>query len=186
MYYNVHPFRQIKRRRKCPELSRKCPCEHWNELRKQCQEFATALLDHTRSSYELEVLLNYDPSGPVFEQGDRMLLSRLKLAIKHKQKKFCAHPNVQQLLASIWYEGLPGFRRKNVVLQCLEICRIGLFFPVYSVCYILAPHSSVGRTLRKPFIKFICHSASYVTFLCGSLSFGTLARCTVNTIKNNE
>ncbi|GFQ95020.1 transient receptor potential-gamma protein [Trichonephila clavata] len=135
------------------------------ELRKQCQEFATALLDHTRSSYELEVLLNYDPSGPVFEQGDRMLLSRLKLAIKHKQKKFCAHPNVQQLLASIWYEGLPGFRRKNVVLQCLEICRIGLFFPVYSVCYILAPHSSVGRTLRKPFIKFICHSASYVTFL---------------------
>ncbi|GIY10144.1 transient receptor potential-gamma protein [Caerostris extrusa] len=114
---------------------------------------------------ELEVLLNYDPSGPVFEPGDRMLLSRLKLAIKHKQKKFCAHPNVQQLLASIWYDGLPGFRRKNVVLQCLEICRIGLFFPVYSVCYILAPHSTVGRTLRKPFIKFICHSASYVTFL---------------------
>ncbi|GFY47772.1 transient receptor potential-gamma protein [Trichonephila inaurata madagascariensis] len=145
-------------------LEHEYKCEYM-ELRKQCQEFATALLDHTRSSYELEVLLNYDPSGPVFEQGDRMLLSRLKLAIKHKQKKFCAHPNVQQLLASIWYEGLPGFRRKNVVLQCLEICRIGLFFPVYSVCYILAPHSSVGRTLRKPFIKFICHSASYVTFL---------------------
>ncbi|KAF8781674.1 Transient receptor potential-gamma protein like [Argiope bruennichi] len=135
------------------------------ELRKQCQEFATALLDHTRSSYELEVLLNYDPSGPVFEPGDRMLLSRLKLAIKHKQKKFCAHPNVQQLLASIWYDGVPGFRRKNIVLQCLEICRIGMFFPVYSVFYILAPHSTAGRTLRKPFIKFICHSASYVTFL---------------------
>ncbi|GBM50483.1 Transient receptor potential-gamma protein [Araneus ventricosus] len=135
------------------------------ELRKQCQEFATALLDHTRSSYELEVLLNYDPSGPVFEPGDRMLLSRLKLAIKHKQKKFCAHPNVQQLLASIWYDGVPGFRRKNIVLQCLEIFRIGMFFPVYSVFYILAPHSTVGRTLRKPFIKFICLSASYVTFL---------------------
>lgn len=68
--------------------------------------------------------------------------------------QFVAHPNVQQLLASIWYEGkrvlylhlhdtlltfnnflqcesfffslgLPGFRRKNIGLQALEIIRIG-------------------------------------------------------------
>lgn len=80
--------------------------------------------------------------------------------------QFCAHPNVQQLLASIWYEGLPGFRRKNIVLQMMEILRIGLLFPIYSVAYIMAPHSQLGRTLRKPFIKFICHSASYISFLC--------------------
>ncbi len=57
------------------------------ELRKQCQDFATALLDHTRSSYELEVMLNHDPKGPAFEHGDRMSLNRLKLAIKYRQKK---------------------------------------------------------------------------------------------------
>lgn len=57
------------------------------ELRKQCQDFATALLDHTRSSTELEVLLNHDPTGPAFEHGDRMHLNRLKLAIKLRQKK---------------------------------------------------------------------------------------------------
>ncbi|XP_067121662.1 LOW QUALITY PROTEIN: transient receptor potential-gamma protein-like [Centruroides vittatus] len=152
------------------ELRRLSFMEHefkneYQELRRRCQNFATALLDHTRSSYELEVLLNHDTTGPAFEHGDRMHLNRLKLAIKYKQKKFCAHPNVQQLLASIWYEGLPGFRRKNVVFQTLEICRIGILFPVYSTCYIVAPHSSLGRTMRKPFIKFICHSASYVTFL---------------------
>ena len=100
------------------------------ELRKQCQAFATALLDHTRTHFELEILLNYDPdsssnnSNSVVnansintiecnEQG-RMHLARLKLAIRYKQKKFCAHANVQQLLASIWYEGLPGFRRRNI------------------------------------------------------------------------
>ncbi|KAG8184492.1 hypothetical protein JTE90_002339 [Oedothorax gibbosus] len=137
----------------------------YQELRRQCQNFATALLDHTRSSYELEAMLNYDPTGPAFEHGDRMHLSRLKLAIKYKQKKFCAHPNVQQLLASIWYEGLPGFRRKNILLQMAEITRIGLMFPVFCTAYIVAPKSCLGRTLRKPFIKFICHSASYVTFL---------------------
>jgi len=45
------------------------------------------LLDHTRSSYELEVLLNHDPTGPAFEHGERMHLNRLKLAIKLRQKK---------------------------------------------------------------------------------------------------
>ena len=38
----------------------------WLFLKKQCQDFATALLDHTRSSYELEVMLNYDPEGPAY------------------------------------------------------------------------------------------------------------------------
>ncbi|XP_076760144.1 transient receptor potential cation channel gamma isoform X1 [Xylocopa sonorina] len=145
-------------------LEHEFKCEY-QELRRQCQDFATALLDHTRSSYELEVLLNHDPTGPAFEHGERMHLNRLKLAIKLRQKKFVAHPNVQQLLASIWYEGLPGFRRKNMVLQALEIVRIGVLFPFFSVGYIIAPHSVVGQTMRKPFIKFICHSASYFTFL---------------------
>ncbi|KAK3924952.1 Transient receptor potential-gamma protein, partial [Frankliniella fusca] len=152
------------------ELRRLSFLEHefkteYQELRKQCQDFATALLDHTRSSYELEVLLNHDPTGPAFEHGERMHLNRLKLAIKLRQKKFVAHPNVQQLLASIWYEGLPGFRRKNMVLQALEIVRIGAMFPLFSTVYVIAPHSAVGQTLRKPFIKFLCHAASYFTFL---------------------
>ncbi|XP_019868467.2 transient receptor potential-gamma protein [Aethina tumida] len=152
------------------ELRRLSFMEHefkseYQELRKQCQDFATALLDHTRSSYELEVLLNHDPTGPAFEHGDRMHLNRLKLAIKLRQKKFVAHSNVQQLLASIWYEGLPGFRRKNMFLQGIEIVRIGMLFPLFSIAYIIAPHSVVGQTMRKPFIKFICHSASYFTFL---------------------
>lgn len=74
------------------ELRRLSFLEHefkneYQELRKQCQEFATALLDHTRTSHELGVLLNHDPTGPVFEQGGRMHLNRLKLAIKLRQKK---------------------------------------------------------------------------------------------------
>nr|CAD7431632.1 unnamed protein product [Timema monikensis] len=151
-------------------------CEY-QELRKQCQDFATALLDHTRSSYELEVLLNHDPTGPAFEHGERMHLNRLKLAIKLRQKKFVAHPNVQQLLASIWYEGLPGFRRKNMFLQAVETVRIGIMFPIFSAMYILAPHSKVGQPMRKPFIKFICHSASYFTFLSAHPGFSKNRNC---------
>ena len=80
--------------------------------------------------------------------------------------QFVAHPNVQQLLASIWYEGLPGFRQLNMVLQFLEVCRIGLLFPFFSICYIVCPWASFSQKLRKPFIKFICSSSSYFTFLC--------------------
>lgn len=92
-----------------------------------------------------------------------------------------AHPNVQQLLASIWYEGLPGFRRKNLILQVLEIVRIGILFPFFSLMYILAPHSELGQTMRKPFIKFICNSASYFTFLCKRLPAESAKTLTVRT-----
>jgi transient-receptor-potential calcium channel protein len=135
------------------------------ELRKQCQLFATALLDHTRTTHELEVLLNHDPGADSLDSHGKMTLSRLKLAIRCKQKKFCAHANVQQLLASIWYEGLPGFRRKNIVVQTLQIIFIGFLFPFFSIAYILAPCTRIGQVMKKPFIKFICHSASYMTFL---------------------
>lgn len=84
--------------------------------------------------------------------------------------QFVAHPNVQQLLASMWYEGLPGFRQMNMILQAMEIVRIGLIFPIYSICYIVCPWVNFSQTMRKPFIKFICNSASYFFFLCKSQS----------------
>ncbi|CAA9995354.1 unnamed protein product [Nesidiocoris tenuis] len=140
----------------------------YNEMRKQVQEFATSLLDHARTSNELEVMLNYDPNaGPleVWQPGDRQTLERLKLAIKYKQKAFVAHPNVQQLLAAIWYEGLPGFRRKSMAVQLFELAKLGCMFPVYSAIYMLAPKSPTGLFMKKPFVKFIIHSASYSFFL---------------------
>lgn len=232
------------------------------KLRSQCQIFATKLLDHTRTSKELEILLNYsedynryhagqcsifnkdsrmrklvhqlpclgksssistdkqenenqidmtskcniydDPddiygtrsvistkaiesknnNSPSNNNGKKgslmsldsvtgryetykshMRLARLRKAIECKQKTFCAHPNIQELLATMWYENLPGFRNKNLFAQTLQVIFIGLMFPVYSIAYLVAPHSQLGRFIKKPFIKFICHSASYMTFL---------------------
>ncbi|XP_050551804.1 transient receptor potential protein isoform X2 [Spodoptera frugiperda] len=138
----------------------------YKALRQQCQEFATSLLDHTRTSKELEIMLNYNPWDiDCWEPGERQTLGRLKLAIKYKQKMFVAHPNVQQLLGAIWYEGLPGFKRKNIVGQCIQVAKLGVMFPVYCTIYMLAPNSEYGRFMKKPFVKFICHSSSYMLFL---------------------
>ncbi|XP_053678786.1 transient receptor potential protein [Anopheles nili] len=138
----------------------------YTQMRLAVQEFATALLDHARTSNELEIMLNYSP-GAVdnWEPGERQTLERLKLALNHKQKMFVAHPNVQQLLAAIWYEGLPGFRRKSIVGQIMQVAKLGTMFPVYSMIYMIAPNSEMGLFMKKPFVKFIVHSASYAFFL---------------------
>ncbi|KAG8233948.1 hypothetical protein J437_LFUL005154 [Ladona fulva] len=56
------------------------------EMRAEVQTFATSLLDHARTSHELEVMLNHNPDGEPWEPGERQTLERLKLAIKYKQK----------------------------------------------------------------------------------------------------
>lgn len=63
-----------------------------------------------------------------------------------------------------------------MLLQAAEMMRIGVMFPLYSLAYIAAPHSAAGRTLRKPFIKFLCHSASYFMFLCKYLNYHFYSR----------
>lgn len=79
--------------------------------------------------------------------------------------QFVAHASVQQLLAAIWYEGLPGFRRKSMVGQLMQVAQLGSMFPIYSTIYMIAPNSEMGKFMKKPFVKFICHSSSYAFFL---------------------
>lgn len=92
--------------------------EMFQEMRQSVQDFAKSLLDHSRTSEELEIMLNYNslPGPDVWEPGDHQSLDRLKLAINYKQKQFVAHPSVQQLLASIWYEG-------NRHKRCVQISK---------------------------------------------------------------
>ncbi|XP_023246118.1 transient receptor potential protein isoform X2 [Copidosoma floridanum] len=137
----------------------------YEEMRENVMQFATSLLDHARTSNELEIMLNYNPTGDNWEPGERQTLERLKLAIKYKQKQFVAHPNVQQLLAKIWYDGLPGFRRLSMIAQLVEVGKLGAQFPVYSTIYMMAPNSPKALFVKKPFVKFIIHSSSYAFFL---------------------
>ncbi|ETN73497.1 hypothetical protein NECAME_18293, partial [Necator americanus] len=148
------------------------------------------MLDQVRGSKELEIVLNHTTTAweevttrgtPTTEQ-----LARLKLAIKLRQKRvisffirlisrekpdaiysfqFVAHPNCQQLLSGIWYEGLPGFRNRNIIYKCLLIAAVSLSFPILSISYLLAPKSAIAQFTRKPFVKFLSHSASYIVFL---------------------
>lgn len=147
------------------------------ELRKRSQEFAVSLLSHTRTSHELQVMLNFDPN--IMKDDDESVnelkepseiheggLARLRLAISYKQKKFVSHSWVQQLLASIWYEGLPGFRQKSGLDKGLQVAKVVAFAPFYCLIYMVAPSSQTGRLIRKPFMKFLVQTSAYLFFLC--------------------
>ncbi|XP_054611561.1 short transient receptor potential channel 4-like isoform X2 [Dunckerocampus dactyliophorus] len=137
----------------------------YEELSQQCKQFAKDLLDQTRSSRELEMILNYRDDVNLLEEEGNGDLARLKLAIKYHQKEFVAQPNCQQLLASRWYDEFPGWRRRHWAGKFITCVFIGLLYPAFAVCYLIAPKSRYGLFIRKPFIKFICHTASYLTFL---------------------
>lgn len=70
-------------------------------MRQGVQEFATSLLDHSRTSHELEVMLNFNPEigADTWEPGDRQTLDRLKLAIKYKQKMVI---QLQQFIVTVY------------------------------------------------------------------------------------
>jgi len=79
--------------------------------------------------------------------------------------QFVAHPHCQQLLASIWYAGIPGWRRYNFVAKVIIIISLIGLLPVMAAIYLLMPRSRVGRLVRTPFMKFMYHSASFGVFL---------------------
>ncbi|NXP40271.1 TRPC5 protein, partial [Leiothrix lutea] len=143
----------------------------YEELSQQCKRFAKDLLDQARSSRELEIILNHrDDQSEELDPQKCHDLAKLKVAIKYHQKEFVAQPNCQQLLATLWYDGFPGWRRKHWAVKLLTCVTIGMLFPVLSVAYLIAPKSRLGLFIKKPFIKFICHTGSYLTFLSLKLS----------------
>lgn len=59
----------------------------YEELSQQCKQFAKDLLDQTRSSRELEMILNYRDDINLLDDEGNNELARLKLAIKYHQKE---------------------------------------------------------------------------------------------------
>ncbi|XP_019388520.1 PREDICTED: short transient receptor potential channel 1 isoform X4 [Crocodylus porosus] len=141
----------------------------YEELAQQCKTFAKDLLAQARNSRELEVILNHTSSDEHIDKRglleERMNLSRLKLAIKYNQKEFVAQSNCQQFLNTVWFGQMAGYRRKHTCKKILTVLTVGFFWPVLSLCYLLAPKSRVGQIIHTPFMKFIIHGASYFTFL---------------------
>ncbi|KAL0125769.1 hypothetical protein PUN28_004670 [Cardiocondyla obscurior] len=133
------------------------------KLRRQVEKFAVDLLQHVRTTTELDTILNHDPEEENIELSKQ--LARLEQAIKYRQKRFVSHSHVQQLLAAIWYEGVPGFRRMSTMRRVGILVKTAILFPFYCIVYYLMPESKTGQLMRRPFMKFLVHASSYLFFL---------------------
>ncbi|XP_066288340.1 transient-receptor-potential-like protein [Branchiostoma lanceolatum] len=147
--------------------------EVYLKLSEQCRRYPVELLDQCRSSVELNTILNQasdededvEEDDGIGEDHQRPSLYRLKLALKYEQKQFVAHPHCQQLLTSMWYEGLPGWRRRSVFAKLLVVVMLMTLMPIVAACYVISPHSRMGRFMRFPFIKFVSQAGSFAVFL---------------------
>ncbi|XP_050695273.1 transient-receptor-potential-like protein isoform X2 [Eriocheir sinensis] len=140
------------------------------ELSEQCKKYTCELLHQCRSTQEVIAVLNRRSEEDSDNDDDdddptQLKLSRLKLALKYDQKQFVAHPNCQQLLTSVWHEGLPIWRRRNAVVKILLCFSIIVCMPLIAIIYLIFPRTRLGRVIRSPFMKFIYHSASFGLFL---------------------
>lgn len=104
-------------------------------------------------------------AGSAYHQVRGLTLARLKMALKYDQKQFVAHPNCQQLLTSIWYQGLPVWRRRNALSKTCLCAGLILLLPLIAAYYLAFPRARLSRVVRSPFMKFIYHSASFGCFL---------------------
>ena len=95
----------------------------------------------------------------------KLNLGRLKLAIVYEQKQFVSHPHCQQLLTTIWYDRLPGWRRQHVLIKAATCLGLVSALPLLAIIYLTFPGSRPGKLLRSPFMKFLNHSASFAMYL---------------------
>ncbi|CCD62573.2 Transient receptor ion channel domain-containing protein [Caenorhabditis elegans] len=149
--------------------------ETYLQLSEQCKQYSCDLLSQCRSSEEVIAILNKD--GNVNDDNidvwaSKLSLSRLKLAIKYEQKAFVSHPHCQQLLTSIWYEGIPYRQRSGTWANFFLYAFLLFLWPIFCLMYILMPKSRLGRLVRSPFMKFFYYSVSFATFL-GLLTWAT-------------
>ena len=89
----------------------------YHKLSQQVSGFATELLDQTRGSEELKIILNHDKELPTDSHNqDRTTLSQLKLAIRYKQKevrKVCYGQPLIHVFVNLLAEGY------TIYIECM-------------------------------------------------------------------
>ncbi|XP_077991749.1 short transient receptor potential channel 1-like [Glandiceps talaboti] len=147
----------------------------FEELAQKAEKFAADLLENVQSTEEQTITLSHksghDHNGSSShtngrnDSDDLLVPHKIKTAIDYDQKKFVAHSHCQHRLVEMWYRGLPNWRRQSSMKSMMKSTLMMIGFPVLSICYIVAPHRRPGNLLKIPYVKFLCHVASTLTFL---------------------
>ncbi|CAL1261675.1 unnamed protein product [Larinioides sclopetarius] len=135
--------------------------KEYKELSHKCSNFAADLLDECRTTEEVKTLLSQRLGCP---DSRPEMLNRFVTAVHYGQKQFVTHPNCQQVLRSIWVEGLPWYSW-TTRMRVLHVVKHSLLMPIICVAYAFAPKAKKLEALNIPINRFIYFTSSYCGFL---------------------
>ena len=64
------------------------------------------------------------------------------------------------------FKGVPFWRTRGILFRVFFVLAQVLIYPSMAFLYFFFPFLSVSRKIKRPFIKFVNHTASFVIFLC--------------------
>ncbi|XP_031571228.1 short transient receptor potential channel 4-like isoform X2 [Actinia tenebrosa] len=134
-------------------------------LAQQCCQFSLGLLDECRTSKEQRNILNYPGEEASESHFSDNSLGLVNCAIFHNQKEFVAHPFCQHLIMQHIFGDITGWRTSSFIYRVFYVITQVIIFPLMAIVYFFFPFLHVSRKIRRPLIKFINHTASFVTFL---------------------
>lgn len=130
----------------------------------QCGQFALGLLNECKTSKEQTTVLNFPGSEASKGEFCEESLGLVHSAIAYGQKEFVAHPFCQHLVMSCVFRGVP-WRTQSIAFRILYVLFQVLIYPMMAFMYFFFPFLRISRKIKRPFIKFVNHTTSFVIFL---------------------
>lgn len=145
-------------------LSRELPenQKEYLDMSKQCSKFALDILNQCRDTEEIQTVLQQKEG---FNDPRPHRFSRLHLAVQYGQKEFVTHSSCQQVLRSMWVDGLGSWYYWTFRERAFHVIKHALFTPFVCLGFIFIPKADVIYPLSVPLNRFIYAATSYLVFL---------------------
>ncbi|XP_070179708.1 short transient receptor potential channel 7-like isoform X2 [Littorina saxatilis] len=136
--------------------------KQYQDLAIQVSNYMVKLLDRVWTQQELNYILN-KKGQPDMERYEN--LARLKLALENKERKFVAHPSVQQHLVKIWHSDLNNLETHGWHVRLPMLAFLSVIYPFIVLAYFVKPKSKWTSMAKQPMVKFLGHTVSFLIFL---------------------
>ncbi|XP_033639719.1 short transient receptor potential channel 4-like [Asterias rubens] len=150
--------------------------EEYDELKDNLEQFVTRLLGFARNLDEIEAVLGAqrfvtDESNTECRTDRDALPVRLTEAIHLQFKRFVAHSTCQDYMLSRWYSGTnKTWRTLSYVKTAAVSGSLMAMWPLLCIFYIIVPSGQIVNFIRTPYVRFLLHTGSRLSFILLLLS----------------
>ncbi|XP_060847002.1 short transient receptor potential channel 4-like [Rhopalosiphum padi] len=134
----------------------------YTSMAEQLKQFAVDMLVNCRTSDEVKIMLR-NRDGCKFR--GQFPYPRLITAMDHKQKKFVAHTNIQQVLEMAWLGDWIEWKSYSVARKLAYLLWRFCMLPVMVVLGMFAPDSKLNQANRLPINRMFNSLVAYLVFL---------------------